>query len=120
MQQKPGEFGALAASGPPYLIEAVMRHDILSDSECVGQVDDGMPESTRHENGLPWTLDELPHLQFLACVLLLYFRQDLNEIIYGFVLVVRPSEFFPLDHGLGDALAEKNPPFVAGQRSVPC
>ncbi len=96
-----------------------MSHDVLGDGDGVRKVDDSMPQSSRHEHGLPRPLNELPDLQLLSRILLLYFGQNLNKVVDGFVFVVGSSELFALHDCFGYALSKQDPSFVASQRGIP-
>ena len=73
----------------------------MGDGDGVIEVDDGVPDSTRHEDGLSRVLDELCGLQLFP-IFLSHLRQDLSKIVDGLIAVAFRSELLPLDDRLGN------------------
>lgn len=103
------EFTSLTSCRTPHLVETIVSHYILSDSDCVIKVYHRMPESSRNEYGLSRVLYELYNLELVLRVFLLYLRQNFDKIVDCLVFIMPLTELFPFDNRFWNCVGEEHP-----------
>lgn len=119
LEKKGCKFCPFSASSSPNLIKWKMSHNILSDGNCVIQINDCVPQSTRHKNCFSWILNKLSNLKLFCSILLSYFWQNFNKIIDGFILIIFFSELFSFHYWFWYFLSKYNPSLMSNNWSIP-